>query len=73
MIIGRAGNPANNPVYVPIFASGYPTIIQSLTPGGYTAGAVGLTLGVLITLCVAKVIATAAIPPDWITSNSDQP
>jgi CIC family chloride channel protein len=59
LLIGHAGNPTHDPTYVPIFASGYATIVQALTPTGYAAGAMGLTFIVLVTLCVAKVVATA--------------
>ncbi len=52
---------AAGPGYVPIFASGYPTVLQALDPAAYSGGnaAVGLTIGVLVLLCISKILATA--------------
>ncbi|HVS70336.1 MAG TPA: chloride channel protein [Phycisphaerae bacterium] len=47
--------------YVPIFASGYPTVMQALDPSAYVNGHMiaGLTIGVLVVLSVTKILATA--------------
>jgi CIC family chloride channel protein len=54
-------NAAGGHWYVPIFASGYPTVMQALDPSSYTAGhaATGLTVSVLAVLCVSKILATS--------------
>jgi CIC family chloride channel protein len=57
LLIGGAADPHHDPTYVPIFASGYPTVLQALDPAAY-AGAVPLTFGVLLALCIAKIAAT---------------
>jgi CIC family chloride channel protein len=46
---------------VPIFASGYPTIMQALDPGAYGGAgrAAVVTLAALAVLCVAKIVATS--------------
>jgi CIC family chloride channel protein len=59
LALGQAGNPRHDPTYVPIFASGYPTIVQALNPSGYDGGALSLSVGALLVLCVAKIVATA--------------
>ncbi len=59
LLIGRAGNPNGDASYVPIFAGGYPTIIQALDPAAYGAGPMELTLAVLLLLCAGKIVATA--------------
>jgi CIC family chloride channel protein len=59
LFLGHAGNPRGDPAYVPIFASGYPTIVQALEPAGYDGGALNLTFAALAFLCAAKVIATS--------------
>jgi CIC family chloride channel protein len=62
-MIGGAGNPHGDRAYVPVFASGYATILQSLDPstyaaGGAVAGGIQITLFALLALCIAKVLAT---------------
>jgi len=54
--IRKAGN-----WYVPIFASGYSTITQILNADNYGGGhaAIGLTFGILLLLCVSKILATS--------------
>ena len=61
LLIGHAGNPRVDPTYVPIFAGGYPTILQALDPAAYAPRA-RLTLtfrGVLAALSLLKIAATA--------------
>jgi chloride channel protein, CIC family len=45
--------------YVPIFASGYPTIMRMLDPGNYAHGAVHFTWAILVLLCLSKLVASS--------------
>jgi CIC family chloride channel protein len=61
LVMPGVGNPRGDKAYVPIFASGYPTIMQALDPGAYGGAgrAAVVTLAALAVLCVAKIVATS--------------
>jgi CIC family chloride channel protein len=59
LFLFRAGFTPVAPSYVPIFASGYPTIMRMLDPATYAHGAVQFTWIILAVLCLTKLLASA--------------
>ena len=45
--------------YVPIFGSGYTTIMHVLDASTYQHNTINLTLGILVLFCISKIVATA--------------